>query len=95
MLNEGEEPDRRVKNDAFHILKLYSRSLASLSRSEPVLGVFMNLMMNAMFLLDANDQKEVVCRFSDLLALVRPFGSLLPAPVSLPVVCGRWSHCIG
>ena len=59
-LNDGEEPDRRVKNDAFHIMQLYSRSLSSRSRSEPMLGVFANLMMNAMFILDADDQKEVV-----------------------------------
>ena len=54
----GEEPDRKVKSDAFHLLQRYSRSLST--KTDPMVGYFICLMMNAFFIVDDDDHKEVI-----------------------------------
>lgn len=70
------EPDSKVKNDAFHILQRYGRSLAT--RSDPLVGIFICLMMSAIFEVNGDDKQDVKRSLNNL-------GKLSPAEIdSLP-----------
>ena len=54
----SKEPDAKVKSDAFHILQRYGRSLST--RSDPLVGLFMGLLTNALFVLNGDDKAKVM-----------------------------------